>query len=190
MTDHHNNPTTNHEQEHTMNDHDDTIRPLDLDGDLTELLSELGRALAIRTEKPSEVEWIDTITHAAASHPDPFIRAGLTRRATLRQLRHLVRDRHLGVRTMAATSPLVIDLDVQLAIAEDTEASVIHAMLDTCDPYMEVAQRLVACPHPSVRARLAASRIAVRLLERLTHDSDDEVRELAVAGLARYRQIS
>jgi len=190
MTDNHNTPTTNHEQEHTMNDHDDIIRPLDLDGDLTELLSELGRALAIRTEKPSEVEWIDTITRAAASHPDPFIRAGLTRRATLRQLRHLVRDRHLGVRTMAATSPLVIDLGVQLAIAEDTEASVIHAMLDTCDPYMEVAQRLIACPHPSVRARLAASRIAVRLLERLTHDSDDEVRELAVAGLARYRRVT
>lgn len=54
MTDNHNTPTTNHEQEHTMNDHDDIIRPLDLDGDLTELLTQLGRALAIRTEKPSE----------------------------------------------------------------------------------------------------------------------------------------
>jgi hypothetical protein len=30
----------------------------------------------------------------------------------------------------------------------------------------------------------------VKLLERLTHDSDDEVRELAVAGLARYRRVT
>ena len=172
-----------------MTTNDDIILPADCDGELTDVLARLGQVLASRTEKQSESDWIETITRAAISHPDPFIRARLVKKATLRQLRHLVRDGHLGVRTLAATSPLVIDLGVQLAIAEDTDASVIHAMLDTCDPYMEVAERLLVCPHPSVRARLAASRIAIRLLERLTHDGDDEVRELAAEGLSRYRRV-
>lgn len=156
----------------------------DPDGLLAAVLARLGDALAIRTGSDAESEWVNAALNLSVGHPDPFVRASMAQTCSLRQLRRMVNDPHIAVRAACAANPFVIDVDIQLALAGDAEAVVVHALLDHTDPYLDVCEVIIAGPHASARKRLAFRNLRTGLLERLAVDSHRAVATAAQATLA------
>ena len=145
------------------------------DAHLLWALEQLGQVLACRGERAAESPWVNQALDVSISHPDPRFRARFARSCSLRQLRRLVTDDEVLVRRACALNPFVIDLDIQLVLAADSDARVVHRMLNTCDPYREVIPVLLASRHLSVRRRLLGLNLLNDLLVELGRDSDPEV---------------
>mgnify|MGYP003340267816 CR=1 FL=1 len=168
---------------------DDHFESINSDEFLVSALQMLGKAIGFRAEREFESGWVDAVTRMVSSHPDPYIRAVMVSAASLRQLKVLLTDEHLGVRVACASSPFAIDADVQLAVANDSEAVVVHALLDSHDPYLHVMRGLVNSPHRSVRRRIASLNLNHELLTVLSQDSDRKVASAAASTLAtRHRR--
>lgn len=158
---------------------------------LLSALHHVGDAIAFRRVNGDESSWIEQVTDLLTSHPDPFVRAQLAERCSLRQLRRLVTDEHVSVRLLSVTNPFAIDLDIQLMLAEDPDELVVHAFLDRHTPYRETVLKLIKCEHTSVRYRLASTNLANDLLSQIAHDHDSSVAKVARFTLAnRYRKVA
>ena len=160
------------------------------DADLIATLSRLGDVLAIRTLSESERAWVEAALDLSIGHPDPFIRASMAQRCSLRQLRRMLHDSHIAVRAACASNPFVIDIDVQLALAGDAESVVVHALLDQVDPYRPVCDVIISGPHVAARARLAERNLAGDLLERLAGDPNPDVAAAAADTLAHRQRVA
>ena len=138
---------------------------------LVKAIADIGAALALQPSNSPDVSgWQHDILQVGTSHPDPFIRAQLASTCSLRQLRLLASDRHVAVRAMCTENPMIIDQDVQLRLAHDSDASVLHALLDHCDPYRDVVHVLINCKHWGVRYRLTLRNLTADFLEQLAAD--------------------
>ena len=155
----------------------------DPDGYLNWVLGQLGAALAIRTETDLEAGWIHELTDLICAVPDPMIRARLASSCSLRQLRVLVRDRHLAVRLSCVENPFAIDRDIQLLLCQDSEVDVVTAFLARFEPCTEAAEILCGHSSVSIRSYLASPRRGKAILNRLAHDDERSVRELAASAL-------
>lgn len=151
-------------------------------------LAAIGDTLSLRPTTVEESEWITSLSKLAATHPDPFIRASLVPNASLRQLRHLASDTHLAVRLAAAESPMCIDAELQMTLALDEDASVVHTMLNNVSPYLETVKVLLSSPHITVRLRLAQMNLREDLLDYLSLDDDEKVSQRALTNLSHRRQ--
>jgi len=167
---------------------DDHFESINSDEFLVSALQMLGRAIGFRAEREFEIGWVDAVTRMVSSHPDPYIRAVMVSSASLRQLNVLLADEHLGVRVACASSPFAIDADVQLALANDSEAVVVHALLDSRDPYLHVMRGLVNSPHRSIRRRIALLNLNHELLTALSQDSDRKVASAAASTLTKRQR--
>jgi len=170
-------PNPNVKETHMAYDY--TTLTSDPDGYLNWVLSQLGAALSVRTETVSEADWIQDVTAIVATFPDPMIRARLASTCTLRQLRHLVGDPHLAVRLACVDNPFAIDRDIQIALCNDTDTDVIHALIKHVPLCVEAYDTLLTHPSAAIRARIASPRRRRRILDRLTHDVDPAVRQRA-----------
>jgi len=159
--------------------YDYTTLTSDPDGYLNWILGHLGAALSVRTESEHEEGWIRDVTELVGALPDPMIRARLASTCSLRQLRVLARDEHLAVRLACADNPFTIDRDIQLAMCDDSDADVVHALLDRVPLCAEAFDMLLAHPSAAIRARIASPRRQRRILNRLTHDDDPAIRQRA-----------
>lgn len=160
-------------------EYDYTTLTSDPDGYLNWVLSQLGAALSVRTETLSEANWIRDATEIVATFPDPMIRARLASVCSLRQLRILLADDHLAVRLSCVDNPFTIDRDIQLALCNDTDTDVIHALLDRVPLCAEALNSLLNHPSAAVRTRLASPRRQRKILDRLAHDDDPAIRQRA-----------
>ena len=145
---------------------------------LVEALAKLGHALALHSSSDDQ-SWRETMLASGVGHPDPFIRANLATTCSLRQLRVLAADDHVAVRAMCTENPFAIDEGIQLILANDDDATVLHALLDNTPTCRAAVEVLVRSRHFSVRFRLARSRIALDLLEHLTTDPHPRIADLA-----------
>ena len=153
------------------------------DAHLLWALEQLGQVLACRGVRAVESPWVNRALDVSISHPDPRFRARLATSCSLRQLRRLATDDEVLVRRSCARNPFVIDLDIQLVLAADSDARVVHRMLNTCDPYREVVPVLLASPHRSVRKRLLGLNLLDDLLLELSRDPDPEISLFAALTL-------
>lgn len=159
------------------------VHPRTSDEMIVQALADLGAALSWNLGiKPEDRSWLDQALDIAVTQPDPFVRAKLARVCSLRQLRLLSKDNHVAVRAECAANPFVIDVDVQRTLAGDSDASVVHALIDHVDPCRDVVPILVRSPHVWVRLRLAYKNLATEFLEELAVDSHPNV-----ARAARHR---
>lgn len=147
------------------------------------LLEQLGKVLACRPTYTEERSWVTEALNLSVRHPKPAIALALTGTCSLRQLRVLVTNPDPGVRRACARNPFNIDLDIQLALAADSDERVVHALLNRVDPYLEVMPTLLASPHVSVRRRLAHKNLLDELLVTLSNDDDPEVALFASLAL-------
>jgi hypothetical protein len=140
---------------------------------LATALADLGRSLAMRpeTDGGAEHEWAERAVELAVKHPDPFVRSKLAQIGSLRQVKALAKDEHVGVRAACGDNKFTIDEDLQMLLATDKEAVVVHSLLDGVTPYMSV-----------VRLRLAFQNLASELLEVLATDTHERV-----AYVAQYK---
>ena len=164
-------------------EYDYTALAADPDGYLNWALGQVGAALSLRTESDTEASWIDAATQLTTSFPDPMVRARFATNCTLRQLLVLAHDEHLAVRLSCIDNPFIIDRDVQVALCEDADPTVANTLLDNVEPCMEACQALLHHPEPRIRARLASHRRRRVLLTALSHDEDQQVRDLAVQAI-------
>ena len=158
------------------------------DEHLLSTLALIGETLSLRQPSGDEAEWADALLKLTASHPDPYIRAHLARNASLRQLHELATDPHIAVRLAVADNPFCIDAQLQLTLASDHDASVVHTLLNNVDPYLTTVKVLLASPHATVRRRLARMNLREDLLDYLSLDHDDEVSSAALQTLTQRRQ--
>ena len=150
---------------------------------LVKAIADIGTALSLQPSFGTELSgWQNEILKLGTSHPDPFISAQLAPVCSLRHLRLLASDSHVAVRAMCAENLMIIDQDVQLQLARDNEASVLHALLDNCDPYRDVVGVLINCQHWVVRYRLCQRNLATDFLEHLASDPHSRV-----AAYAKFR---
>ena len=156
------------------------------DNRLSTALADLGRSIAMRpeTDGGAEHEWAERAVELAVKHPDPFVRSKLAQIGSLRQVKALAKDEHVGVRAACGDNKFTIDEDLQMLLASDEEAVVVHSLLDGVTPYMSVARVLVKSPHMSVRLRLAFQNLASELLEVLATDANERVAYVAQHKLA------
>ena len=147
------------------------------------LLERLGQVLACRPAYAEERNWASEALNLSVRHPKPAIALALTGTCSLRQLRILVTNPDPSVRRACARNPFNLDLDIQLALAADSDERVVHALLDRVDPYLEVMPTLLASPHVSVRRRLARKNLLDDLLVALSNDDDPEVALFAALAL-------
>jgi len=159
----------------------DIITQQTRDEHLAAALADLGRSMARRSETDEgiEHEWAERAIELAINHPDPFLRSKLAQIGSLRQVKALAEDAHTGVRVSCADNKFIIDESLQMLLAKDDDAVVVHALLDAVTPYMSVARLLVVSPHRSVRFRLVFQNLAAELLQVLADDSDRRISEVA-----------
>ena len=147
---------------------------------LVEALAKLGHALALHpSNDDGHLSWREALLASGVGHPDPFIRAHLATTCSLSQLRVLATDEHVSVRAMCTENPFAIDEDIQLALANDDDATVLHALLDNTPICRSAVEVLMRSRHFSVRFRLARSRLALDLLEHLTTDPHPRIADHA-----------
>ena len=153
---------------------------------LVTALADLGHGIAMRpeTDGGAEQEWAELAVELAVKHPDPFVRSKLAQVGSLRQVKALAKDPHTAVRAACGDNTFTIDEDLQMLLAADEEAVVVHSLLDGVTPYMSVARVLVKSPHMSVRLRLAFQNLSSELLEVLATDSHERVAYVAQYKLA------
>ena len=172
-------------------EYDYTALAGDPDGYLNWALGQVGAALSLRTGSEAETEWIHAATQLASSFPDPMMRARLAARCTLRQLLAFAHDDHLAVRLSCIDNPFIIDRDVQVALCEDPDTTVVDAFLDSVEPCIEACRALLGRPEPKIRARLISHRHNRSLLTALSHDEDPGIRDRAVQAIhAQDRLLS
>ena len=164
-------------------EYDYTALAGDPDGYLNWALGQVGAALSLRTESEAETEWIHAATRLASSFPDPMVRARLAAGCTLRQLLAFVHDDHLAVRLSCIDNPFVIDRDVQVALCEDPDTTVVEALLESVELCIEACRVVLGRPEAKIRARLISHRRNRSLLTALSHDEDSEVRDRAVRAI-------
>jgi len=164
-------------------EYDYTALAGDPDGYLNWALGQVGAALSLRTESEAETEWIHAATRLASSFPDPMVRSRLAARCTLRQLLAFVHDDHLAVRLSCIDNPFIIDRDVQVALCEDPDPTVVDALLDSVEPCIEACRVLLGRPEPKIRARLISHRRNRALLTALSHDENPDIRDRAVRAI-------
>ena len=82
----------------------------------------------------------------------------------------------------------MVDEGVQLTIAKDDDAVVLHALLDNVQVCRSAVEVLTHSRHFSVRFRLARSRLAFDLLEYLSVDSHPRVADMARRNLQLMTQ--
>lgn len=157
------------------------------DQHLLATLTAIGDTLSLRPSTAEESEWIASLSKLTTTHPDPYIRASLASNASLSQLRHLASDTHIAVRLAVAESPMCIDADLQLTLARDEDAAVVHTMISNVTPYLETVKVLLSSPHVTVRLRLAQMNLREDLLDYLSLDNDERVSQQALANLTHRR---
>ena len=147
---------------------------------LVDAITQLGHALALQSSTdPDQQSWKTQLLASGVHHPDPFIRANVAKSCSLAQLRLLVTDEHVAVRAVCTENPFMADEEMQLIIANDDDAVVVHALLDNIQVCRSAVKVLICSRHFSVRFRLARSRLAVDLLENLMLDSHPRVADMA-----------
>jgi hypothetical protein len=135
------------------------------------------------------------------SHRSPFVQLHLFSRTsvplgdgrrdracrewTLSDIKAFALDPELHVRCFAAQSPWAVDADVQLVLAVDPEEAVVMQLLQSLDPCLEAVEVILAGPHREARRMLAGRNLRTELLLGLVDDTDHEVRNRAMATLAR-----
>jgi len=156
---------------------------------LVDALAQLGHTLALHSStEPGQQSWKAELLASGVHHPDPFVRANLARTCSLGQLRLLVNDDHVAVMSMCTENPFMVDEGVQLIVANDDDAVVLHALLDNTQVCRSAVEVLIRSRHFSVRFRLARSRLAFDLLEYLTADSHPRVADMARRNLQHMTQ--
>lgn len=147
---------------------------------LVDAITQLGHALALQSSTdPDQQSWKTQLLTSGVHHPDPFIRANVAKTCSLAQLRLLVNDEHVAVRSMCTENPFMVDEELQLKIANDDDAVVVHELLDNVQVCRSAVEVLIRSRHFSVRFRLARSRLAFDLLESLMMDSHPRVADMA-----------
>ena len=156
---------------------------------LVDSITKLGHALALQSSTdPDQQSWKTELLISGVRHPDPFIRAKIARSCSLAQLRLLMNDDHVAVRSMCTENPFMVEEELQLIVAHDDDAVVVHALLDNVQVYRSAVEVLIGSRHFSVRFRLARSRLAFDLLEGLMMDSHPRVADMARRNI-RYLTV-
>lgn len=156
---------------------------------LADALAAVGHAMAIQTGGPDYTGWDANVITMTVGHPDSLLRAALASRASLRQLRQLVKDPRLVVRAACAANPFAMDHDIQMVLVTDQEEDVVHSYLDHHQPGAPAIKLLVVSPFVSVRRRLAEFNLPRHVLRQLSTDPDPGVAMAAEHNLHCRAQI-
>jgi hypothetical protein len=123
-------------------------------------------------------------------HPDPLARLALACTGPLGILRALVYDPDPTVRYGLLENPLVVDADIQAALAADPEEAIVVGLLETVSPSRRTSAAIIAGPHTKAKQLLASFRVSSNTLESLAQSSDRLTRITAKKQLAGRRQLT
>jgi hypothetical protein len=122
---------------------------------------DLGCSLAAATNRlaakrltPAERAWKDQYLTLLANYPQLEVRIGLAARGSLTMARTLVHDRSIRVRRALAVNPFIADLDLQTKLAQDRDESVVLALIDATDPWMEACEVILTGQHGEAKREL------------------------------------
>ena len=123
-------------------------------------------------------------------NPDPLARLALARTGPLGVLRALVYDPDPTVRYGILENPMVVDADIQAALAADPEEAIVVGLLKTVSPSRRCSAAIIAGPHSKAKQLLASYRVSSNTLESLAQSSDSLTRITAKKQLAGRRQLT
>lgn len=132
---------------------------------------------------PSTPQWRQLVYAVLAVHPHPDARYVLAATGPLGVLRALVHDPDPRVRSGVLHNPLLIDADIQAALAGDPVADIVVGLLERVSPTAEVCRIVMEGPHAEARRALARLRIGSERLKALADDADLTTRCIARARL-------
>ena len=87
-------------------------------------------------------------------NPDPRARLALARTGPLGILRALVYDPDPTVRYAILENPLIVDADIQAALAADPEEAIVLGLLATVSSSRQISQAILKGPHVLARQQL------------------------------------
>lgn len=116
--------------------------------------------------KGTTPEWRQAFFTLLALHPDVRVRRHLAVTGPLGTLRRLVHDPNPAVRYAAACNPRVVDVEVQRALAGDSDVRVVLQLLARVTPDREAALIVANGQHPEAAAAIAAGRTPAEEAER------------------------
>lgn len=161
----------------------DGVGPASFDSEIGDHAAALSHHLAGQPTDAPGVAWRRNLYEAYLSHPEVAVRCAIAANGSLAVLRLAALDADPAVRFACTFNPFVIDADVQLILAADSELTVVQSLLDHVDPYLETAWVIVKSPHRLARLRLARRQLRTELLEALGHDRHRSVRIAAAISL-------
>ena len=123
-------------------------------------------------------------------NPDPRARLALARTGPLGILRALVYDPDPTVRYAILENPMIVDADIQAALAADPEEAIVLGLLATVSSSRRISQAILKGPHVLARQQLASKRVSFTTLKALAIDADPLTRVTAKKQLAGRRQLN
>jgi len=123
-------------------------------------------------------------------NPDPLARLALARTGPLGILRALVYDPDPTVRYAILENPMIVDADIQAALAADPEEAIVLGLLATVSSNRRISQAILKGPHVLARQQLASKRVSFTTLKALAIDPDPLTRVTAKKQLAGRRQLN
>lgn len=128
--------------------------------------------------------WFDGLIDLVVGCPDTAAAVSLAHACSLSIAKRLTRHHDRAVRQALCRNPLVVDVDLQVALAGDPDEQVVLALLDAVDPYVETCEAIIDGPHPAARRILAHRPLTDALLGRLADDPHPVVAAQARLTLA------
>ena len=123
-------------------------------------------------------------------NPDPLARLALARTGPLGILRALVYDPDPSVRYAILENPMIVDADIQAALAADPEEAIVLGLLATVSSSRRSSAAIIAGPHSKAKQLLASKRVSTTTLKALAIDADPLTRVTAKKQLAGRRELN